>query len=121
MTTELMPCQLWYTNKSQNFVVGFLNDKEPISGWNGHVVCRAGNTIIDAAIQNLEVKLGMQVPWVVVATRFKISTQLISRAKLGDDAMLEWFYPPVNFETQPPEEPVKLIEQYANLLYQKIS
>jgi len=119
--TELMSCQLWYTNKSQNFVVGFLNHKDIGAEWNGHVVCRAGNVIIDAATQTLEVKLGAQVPWVVVANRFKVSTQLISRAKLSDSAMLEWFYPPPNFETNAPEEPSILIEQYANLLVQRIS
>jgi hypothetical protein len=85
------------------------------------VVCRAGNVIIDAATQNLEVKLGVSVPWVVVARRFMVTTQLISRARLQNNAMLEWFYPPAGVIVDPPEEPQALIDQYANLLYLKIS
>jgi hypothetical protein len=121
IVNELMPCQLWYTNQTQNYVVGFLNNQAPTAEWNGHVVCRAGNVIIDAATQNLEVKLGVQVPWVVVARRFMVTTQLISRARLDNNAMLEWFYPPQGVVTEPPEEPSALIEQYSSLLFQKIS
>jgi hypothetical protein len=121
IVNELMPCQLWYTHQTQNYVVGFLNKQVPTAEWNGHVVCRAGNVIIDAATQNLEVKLGVQVPWVVVARRFMVTTQLISRARLDNNAMLEWFYPPQGVVTEPPEEPLALIEQYSNLLFQKIS
>ena len=116
-----MPCQLWYTNQTQNYVVGFLDQQEPSTEWNGHVVCRAGNVIIDAATQNLEVKLGVPVPWVVVARRFLVTTQLISRARLNNNALLEWFYPPSNMATDPPDEPVTLVEQYANLLYEHIA
>jgi hypothetical protein len=101
--------------------VGFLDQQEPSSEWNGHVVCRAGNVIIDAATQNLEVKLGVTVPWVVVARRFLVTTQLISRARLDSNAMLEWFYPPANMNTEPPAEPIALVEQYANLLYEHIT
>jgi hypothetical protein len=118
---ELMSCQLWYTNQTQNYVVGFLDQQEPSSEWNGHVVCRAGNVIIDAATQNLEVKLGVPVPWVVVARRFLVTTQLISRARLDNNAMLEWFYPPAKMDTEPPAEPVALVDQYGNLLYEHIA
>ena len=121
IANELMPCQLWYTNQTQNFVVGFLNQSEPTPEWNGHVVCRAGNVIIDAATQNLEVKLGVTVPWVVVARRFLVTTQLISRARLSNHAMLEWFYPPMGVATDPPEEPSALVQQYSDLLFQKIA
>jgi hypothetical protein len=85
------------------------------------VVCRAGNVIIDAATQNLEVKLSVVVPWVVVARRFLVTSQLIARAKLADNAMLEWFYPPAGAVVQPPEEPHNIIEQYAALLVERIS
>lgn len=118
---ELMPCQLWYSNQTQNYVVGFLANQEPSTEWNGHVVCRAGNVIIDAATQNLEVKLGVVVPWVVVARRFMVTSQLIARAKLADNDMLEWFYPPASAVVQPPEEPQSIIEQYADLLGERIS
>jgi len=121
IATELMPCQLWYTNQTQNYVVGFLEQQEPSTEWNGHVVCRAGNVIIDAATQNLEVKLGVSVPWVVVARRFLVTTQLISRARLDNHAMLEWFYPPAQMDTDPPTEPAALVEQYGNLLYEHIT
>ena len=121
ISNELMPCQLWYTNQTQNYVVGFLDQQEPSSEWNGHVVCRAGNVIMDAATQNLEVKLGVTVPWVVVARRFLVTTQLISRARLDNHAMLEWFYPPANMNTEPPAEPIALVEQYGNLLYEHIA
>ena len=118
---ELMPCQLWYSNQTQNFVVGFFSKLEPSLEWNGHVVCRAGNVIIDAATQNLELKLGVPVPWVVVARRFLVTSQLIARARLADNAMLEWFYPPHGAVVHPPEEPEHLIEQYADLLFERIS
>lgn len=118
---ELMPCQLWYSDQTRNFVVGFLSNQPASPEWNGHVVCRAGNVIIDAATQNLEVKLGVVVPWVVVARRFLVTSQLIARAKLADGAMLEWFYPPASAVVQPPEEPQNIIERYAALLVERIS
>ncbi len=118
---ELMPCQLWYSSETQNYVVGFLENQKQSAEWNGHVVCRAGNVIMDAATQNLEVKLGVKVPCVVVARRFMVSTQLISRARLQNNAILEWFYPPRGLDVLPPEEPSEMIEKYAHLLFEKIS
>jgi len=118
---ELLPCQLWYTSQTQNFVVGFLNKTEETPEWNGHVVCRVGNVIIDTATQNLEVKLKVPVPWVVVAGRFLVTTQLIARARLENEAMLEWFYPPPNALVQPPDEPQEIIDRYSALLFDRIS
>lgn len=118
---ELMPSQLWYSDQNRNFVVGFLSNQQVSPEWNGHVVCRAGNVIIDAATQNLEVKLGVVVPWVVVARRFLVTSQLIARARPADSAMLEWFYPPASALVQPPEEPQNIIDQYAALLFERIS
>ena len=118
---ELMPCQLWYSSETQNYVVGFLENQKQSAEWNGHVVCRAGNVIMDAATQNLEVKLGVKVPCVVVARRFMVSTQLISRARLQNNAILEWFYPPPNALVQPPDEPQEIIDRYSALLFDRIS
>jgi hypothetical protein len=50
-----------------------------------------------------------------------VTLQLIARAKLADNAMLEWFYPPASAVVQPPEEPQSIIEQYADLLGERIS
>jgi hypothetical protein len=58
---------------------------------------------------------------VVVARRFLVTSQLIARAKLADNAMLEWFYPPVGAYTQPPDEPQDIVQKYANLLVERIS
>lgn len=118
---ELMPCQLWYSTQTQNYVVGFLDNQLATQEWNGHVVCRAGDVIVDAATQNLEVKLGLKVPWVVVANRFLVSTQLISRARLNNDAMLEWFHPPSGQDLSPPIEPQDVVQRHAEALFQKIS
>ena len=35
---ELMPCQLWYSSETQNYVVGFLENQKQSAEWNGHVV-----------------------------------------------------------------------------------
>lgn len=118
---ELMPCQLWYSTQTQNYVVGFLDSHPANQEWNGHVVCRAGDVIIDAATQNLEVKLGLKVPWLVVAKRFLVSTQLISRARLNNEAMLEWFYPPGGQDLSPPEEPAEIVQLHAEALFHKIA
>lgn len=85
------------------------------------MVCRVGNVIIDTATQNLEVKLKVTVPWVVVAGRFLVTTQLIARARLENEAMLEWFYPPPNALVQPPDEPQEIIDRYSALLFDRIS
>jgi len=50
-----------------------------------------------------------------------VTTQLISRARLDNNAMLEWFYPPAKMDTEPPAEPVALVDQYGNLLYEHIA
>ena len=90
----LQPCQVWLVTDERNFVVGFVGRPNPRK-WDGHVVCRAGNMIIDAALMHFTKQFGLQTPGIVASTCFDVPSQVISRRDLGVGSRLWWHHPPV--------------------------
>jgi hypothetical protein len=111
---QLLPCQVWLVTENHNFIVGFHGKPGP-GKWDGHVVCRAGSLIIDAALQQFEAEFGVQVPSVIASSCFGFPTQVLSRRDLAHDSRFWWHYPPVspNVDLRVPDEPDALIARYA--------
>lgn len=114
---KLLPCQVWLTTEGHNYVVGFLGNTSPAK-WDGHVVCRAKDLIIDAALTHFEKQFGLRVPGVVSSPCFTVPTQVISRCDLSAGACLWWHYPPASpeFDLNIPSQPREMIAQYATQL-----
>jgi hypothetical protein len=111
---SLQPCQVWLVTENHNFIVGFVG-KPSSRKWDGHVVCRAGGLIIDAALQHFAREFGMQVPSIVSSVCFRVPTQVISRRDLSTDSRLWWHYPPASptVDLRIPDEPDVLVARYA--------
>ncbi len=118
---KLLPCQVWLTTDGQNYVVGFLGTGSPLK-WDGHVVCRAENLIIDAALTHFEKEFGMHVPGVVSSPCFNVPTQVISRCDLNTGATFWWHYPPASpeFDLNIPSQPRELIATCASRLIEHL-
>lgn len=114
---KLIPCQVWLVTEKQNYIVGFLGDPGP-GKWDGHVICRAKNFIVDAALKHFEVDFGMGVPGIIAAHCFEVPTQVISRRDLNASSSLWWHYPPTepHINLSVPEQPEEIITRYADEL-----
>src|SRR5687767_9250888 len=67
---DLLPCQIWLVTPEQNFVVGFVGKAPDPKKWDGHVVCGAGDFIIDAALHHFTREFDLNVPLIAAAPRF---------------------------------------------------
>ena len=121
---ELLPCQVWLATPEQNFVVGFTGKSAAPGKWNGHVVCEAGNFIIDTALCNFTRDFDLNVPYVAATPRFLVPTQVIARLDLNAQNSLWWHCPPSSsheIDLNIPEEPPEIIAKYSTLLIEHIS
>lgn len=118
---ELVPCQVWCVSHESNFVVGFLDVAPKLHKWNGHVVCDAGDFIIDAAIKHFDIEFGLTVPAIVRSRKFLVPTQVISRHNLNERLQLWWHHPPEGVDVTIPNEPSELITKYATQLVERLS
>jgi len=109
---ELQPCQIWYTQPDRIYVVGFLGALQP-GKWDGHVVCRIGNWLLDTAMHHFERDFQCAVPWVVAAPRFGFPTQAIAKWQITSTDCIWWQLPPKGINPTPPQEPEHMIHAYA--------
>lgn len=114
--SNLLPCQIWYVAPHRNFVIGFLGNPPTPGKWDGHVVCRAGNWIIDAALHHFKVDWQLEVPPVVAARTFGPVTQVISRIDVNNEARLWWHPPPTGADLNIPPAPLDLVSTYSSRL-----
>lgn len=119
LACELVPCQIWYCQPAQSYVIGFLGRPAP-GKWDGHVVCRADNWIVDAAIHHFTKHFELDVPKVVVAACFEFPTQAIAKWDVSGTDRVWWHPPPAGVEAVVPEEPLDLIEGYAQGLIERL-
>jgi hypothetical protein len=115
----LEPCQLWWVAPGRNFVVGFFQKAHELQ-WEGHVICRGDNFLIDAALHHVQRELGVDVPNIVVGDVFDFRSNVISRYDLSHDTRLWWHRPPHELDIEIPEEPEDLIMQYVDELISKL-
>ncbi|MFO1251023.1 hypothetical protein [Inhella sp.] len=120
IAAELQPCQIWHVSGKRNHVIGFLGRPPKPHCWDGHVVCRAGHHLLDAATQHFEVQFGLQVPWVTVVPMIELPTQMLARSELASGAQLWWLRPPPGFDPTPPHEPDELVQEHAERLIARL-
>ncbi len=90
--TRVIPCRLWCSTSKpkKEFVGGFFNFDDATK-WNGHVICLAGDWLVDAAVYHLNPTFGYQVPK-IIAKRIVFPEPLIyARHKLNRKAEFVWY------------------------------
>lgn len=90
--TRVLPCRLWCSilKTKKEFVGGVFNfgDAEK---WNGHVVCLAGDWIIDAAIYHLNPTFGYQVPKIIAERIVFPQPHTYTRHRLNKKTEFIWY------------------------------
>ena len=120
LACALESCQIWYCKPDQTYVIGFLG-RIATGKWDGHVVCRSGNWLMDTAIHHFAKEFGLNVPKVVVVPCFEFPTQAIAKWDVSDTDRVWWHHPPQGVDALPPEEPQALIDKYVQQLIDKVS
>jgi hypothetical protein len=122
LDAKLLPCQVWLVTEEKNFVVGFLGKANPRK-WDGHVVCRAGNLIVDAALKHFEKEFGLNVPSIASTSCFNVPTQVIACCDLSKGARFWWHYPPATpgIQLNVPDEPQDVIAKFATQLIERLA
>ncbi|MEJ1958127.1 MAG: hypothetical protein WDM70_00595 [Nitrosomonadales bacterium] len=114
-----------------NFVTGFVgNPPKPswsdghynFEWWDGHIICRAGDHFIDAALHHFNVETGRDnVPVVAVSKIIHFSSQVISRMDPTDHIQLWWHHPPKEVDLlKIPQSPQELITKYSSNLINRL-
>lgn len=120
LACQLVPCQIWYCKPDHTYVIGFLGQSKP-NKWDGHVVCRADNWIVDAAIHHFSKEFGLSVPKVVSTTCFEFPTQPLATWQISSTDSVWWQQPPNGVDTTPPEEPADMVAGYATELIKRVT
>lgn len=120
IAAELQPCQIWHVDGTRSHVIGFLGRPQKPHCWDGHVVCRAGDHLLDAATQHFQVQFGLVVPWVTVVPMFELPTQALARSELAGGAQLWWLRAPPGMDATPPHEPDELVQDHAERLIARL-
>ena len=116
---ELQPCQIWYCQPDHTYVIGFLG--RPAKGkWDGHVVCRSGQWLLDTSIHHFAKEFDLPVPYVVSSACFEFPTQALSKWDVNASDRVWWHHPPQGADVMPPEEPQEIIDGYAAKLIEKL-
>jgi hypothetical protein len=105
---EVIPCQLVHIGGPRYDVIGFSGRCLP-DQWDGHVVVRVGQFVIDGAVAGLRHHAGRNVPAAVLARCLPIPSSILARHDLGGDRQLLWLAPPDGADTAPPLQPEDLI------------
>ena len=120
---ECVPCQVWYSQPHHHYVIGFLGPQNPNHNpgkWDGHVVCCTDRWLLDTATHHFQREFGLTAPDVVLTPLFAIPSTALAYLQLQDSNALWWHTPPMQADTQAPEEPPALVERYAQALIERL-
>lgn len=115
-----VPCQLWYTQPNHVYVIGFLGKSEP-GKWDGHVVCRAGKMVIDAATHHFQKEFGFQVPSLIMTPALCIPSVTFAHITTNSVDPISWQAPPPGVDATPPDEPAELVNEYVQKLVARLA
>ena len=119
IAANLVPCQLWHASPGGHHVMGFVG-RAPEGRWDGHVVCMTQNLLFDGAIRGIQRDFGLDVPAVALTRRLTTPSQIIARSRAVGENRLWWLNPPNGFDTTPPLQPIKLIDDLATALAARV-
>ena len=117
---SLYACQVRNYSSKGIYAVGFVSDKLPQGQWNGHVICKVKNWFIDSSLFTFKKKFNLEVPLVVGIRADDFEQQQFANYSLSDGSELKWLQVPDGFDKTIPEEPVELIEKFAQELIRRI-
>ncbi len=90
--TRVIPCRLWCsTSKPKKEFVGGLFNFDDAEKWNGHVICLAGDWLVDTAIYHLNPTFGYQVPKIIAKRIVFPEPQIYTRHKLNKKTEFVWY------------------------------
>ena len=119
IAAHLVPCQVWLAGPDKNLIVGFTQVKMP-GKWDGHVVCVAQDWLIDAATHHFKKDFGVDVPDLILARRFPISSSAISRYDLDQNTRLWWLNPPPAADTRLPPSASEVVKNMSQMLIREL-
>jgi hypothetical protein len=120
LDAQLVPCQVWYSHPSHNYVIGFVGNAPQEGKWDGHLVCTTDKLLIDASLFHFNKEFGLKTPWIAVVPRIAVSSQMMARQGLSNDTTLKWLYPPPASDTHYPEVPQSLVQELAGRLIERL-
>jgi len=112
----LYACQVRHYSSNGTYAVGFVEGKLATSQWNGHVICKTKNWFIDAALFTFKKNFKVEVPLVVGIRAGDFEQHQFAQYDLDDGSVLRWFQVPDNFDSTIPDEPIEIIQKYADEL-----
>lgn len=113
------PCEVWYADAEQNFVLGLVQKALP-DQWPGHAICMTDGWLIDTALHTFKREFNVNVPRVVVARTFGVTSNVIARLSLGAAERLWWVHPHRDVVMEIPDEPADVVMKYSLELAQRI-
>jgi hypothetical protein len=117
---ELYACQMRLYSKAGIYAVGFVGNQLAPGQWNGHVICKTKNWFIDAALYTFKKKFNLEVPLSVGIRADDFEQQQFAHFELQDGSELKWFQVPEGFDKKIPDEPIEVIQKYAQELIELI-
>lgn len=118
---EVVPCQLSLAAPNQVYLFGFI-DPPPGEQWNGHAICVSDGYLFDAALMHCQ-PFYADIPACLAAPLAPPFTAAIARVTLDQSTnkALWWLPPPAGFDTRLPDEPISLIGDYSERLFQRLA
>lgn len=107
--TRVIPCRLWSSlNPKFEFAGGFVNFTN-VEKWNGHVVCLAGEWLIDAALYHLNPTYNYEVPKIIARRIVMPERGTYARYRMNKNVEFVWY-------RLPPEVPLVPLTGYEDYI-----
>jgi len=119
VSVRIIPCQIMCGTGDRSYIVGFVGAPPEVGKWDGHVVVRTGNQLIDCATRLFRKSFGLDLPSVVATECLMMPSNLIARATIGQ-ARIGWLVPPPDCDTTPPPPPQDMVELYSIQLAKRV-
>ena len=117
----LQYCQVWYSTLGQNYVVGFTGAPDQKGKWNGHIICRTRNFLIDMGLSNFERDFNLNVPKGAIGKVFDIKSTVLSKVEISRDVQFWWHQPLANVKNKKPSQQQEKINFYAEEVKSRIA
>ena len=114
--TRVIPCRLWSSlNPKFEFTGGFVNFTN-VEKWNGHVVCLAGEWLVDAALYHLNPTYNYEVPKIIARRISMPERGTYTRYRMNKNVEFVWYRLP----PQVPLVPLTGYEDYIDRFTSKL-
>ena len=120
MEAILRTCQVRHYSTKGVYAIGFVKNELAADKWNGHAICKTKNWFVDASLFTFNKIFKLKTPLIVGATQGDFSEGQFSQYELNDGSVLKWFEIPEKIDEKIPEEPLEIIQKYAEKIIEII-